>query len=126
MATISQQVKIDGNGKWNYRVPNNLEPGTYTIRLNGEDTSGSPISKEYTFTVSQAGVRTTSVVTPTRSSTGAATGSTGGSTSLPSSGLGSDIVVFLILALLMLCVIFIKIFIRYYDSNKLERDLLRN
>lgn len=49
---IDDTVTVDVNGNWNYKVPENLAPGTYKITLSGTDINGDEIEKPYTFTVS--------------------------------------------------------------------------
>lgn len=49
------QTNINGNnanGSWSYQVPTDLNPGEYTITLNGTASDGSSINETYTFIVS--------------------------------------------------------------------------
>ncbi|MFW5720585.1 MAG: Ig-like domain-containing protein [Candidatus Dojkabacteria bacterium] len=85
---IEEQIQVDENGQWDYKVPTNLAPGTYTITLRGTDLSGSPIEKPYTFTIQQSG--TVNQPAP--------------GNDLPTSSIGVEVIAFLSLILVMLAI----------------------
>jgi hypothetical protein len=98
----SNQVQVDANGNWNFKVPENLSPGTYTIILKGTDSLGNPVEKPYTFTISS----NASVSDP-----------------LPSTGVTSTL--FMITGLFLVTTVIVATFIRY-RARSFEQKILEN